>query len=220
MLSIVSTPIWNLEDITLRGLRILKEADYIACEDTRVTGQLLGYYDIENGGRLLSFHSHSGFSKMERIIELLKEDKHVALVSDAGTPGISDPGFVLIRAAVEAGITIVPIPWASAVLSALVASGIDCHQYLYLGFLPVKKGRQTMLKSLVNKEYTVVVYESVHRIEKTLEELGEYLGSDHRIVVGREITKKFEEFKRGTIAEVREYYQWEGKVKGEFVLVF
>ncbi len=157
---------------------------------------------------------------MERIIELLKEEKHVALVSDAGTPGISDPGFVLIRAAVEAGITIVPIPWASAVLSALVASGIDCHQYLYLGFLPVKKGRQTMLRSLVNKEYTVVVYESVHRIEKTLEELGEYLGSDHRIVVGREITKKFEEFKRGTIAEVREYYRWEGKVKGEFVLVF
>ncbi len=220
MLSIVSTPIGNLEDITLRALRTLKEADYIACEDTRVTGQLLGYYDIENGGRLLSFHSHSGFSKMKRIIELLKEGKHVALVSDAGTPGISDPGFVLIRAAVEAGISVVPIPWASAVLSALVASGIDCHQYLYLGFLPVKKGRQTMLRSLVNKEYTVVVYESVHRIEKTLEELGEYLGEEHHIVVGREITKKFEEFRRGTIAEVRGYYKWEGKVKGEFVLVF
>lgn len=220
MLSIVSTPIGNLEDITLRALRILKEADYIACEDTRVTGQLLGYYDIENGGRLMSFHSHSGFSKVDKIIELLKEWKHVALVSDAGTPGISDPGFVLIRAAVEADITIVPVPWASAVLSALVASGIDCHQYLYLGFLPVKKWRQTMLKSLVNKEYTVVVYESVHRIEKTLAELEEYLGADHHIVVGREITKKFEEFKRGTIAEVREYYKWEGKVKGEFVLVF
>ncbi len=220
LLTIVSTPIGNLEDITLRALRILKEADYIACEDTRVTGQLLGYYDIENGGRLLSFHSHSGFSKMERIIELLKDGKHVALVSDAGTPGISDPGFVLIRRAVEEGIVIVPVPWASAVLSALVASGIDCHQYLYLGFLPVKKWRQTMLRSLINKQYTVVVYESVHRIEKTLEELGEYLGPDHHIVVGREITKKFEEFKRGTIAEVREYYQWEGKVKGEFVLVF
>ncbi len=220
MLSIVSTPIGNLEDITLRALRILKEADYIACEDTRVTGQLLGYYDIENGGRLLSFHSHSGFSKMEKIIELLQTWKHIALVSDAGTPGISDPGYVLIRRAIEVGITVVPIPGASAVLSALVASGIDCHQYLYLWFLPVKKWRQTMLKSLVNKEYTVVVYESVHRIEKTLVELWEYLGNDHHIVVGREITKKFEEFKRGTIAEVREYFQWEGKVKGEFVLVF
>ena len=220
MLSIVSTPIGNLEDITLRALRTLKEAEYIACEDTRVTGQLLGYYEIPNGGRLMSFHSHSGFSKVDKIIELLKEWKHVALVSDAGTPGISDPGFVLIRRAVEEGIEVTPIPWASAVLSALVASGIDCHQYLYLWFLPVKKWRQTMLKSLVNKSYTVVVYESVHRIEKTLEELGEYLGYDHHIVVGREITKKFEEFRRGTIAEVREYYQWEGKVKGEFVLVF
>jgi 16S rRNA (cytidine1402-2'-O)-methyltransferase len=220
MLSIVSTPIGNLEDITLRAMRILREADYIACEDTRVTGQLLGYYDIPNNGRLMSFHSHSGFSKVDKIIELLHEGKHIALVSDAGTPGISDPGYVLIRRAIEEGIVVTPIPGASAVLSALVSSGIDCHQYLYLGFLPVKKGRQTMLKSLVNKEYTVVVYESVHRIEKTLQELGEYLGEDHHIVVGREITKKFEEFKRGTIREVREYYKGEGKVKGEFVLVF
>ena len=157
---------------------------------------------------------------MDKIIELLGEWKHVALVSDAGTPGISDPGFVLIREAIKEGITVVPVPWASAVLSALVASGIDCHQYLYLGFLPVKKWRQTMLKSLVGKEYTVVVYESVHRIEKTLAELEEYLWSEHYLVVGREITKKFEEFKRGTIAEVREYYKLEGKVKGEFVLVF
>lgn len=220
MLSIVSTPIGNLEDITLRALRVLREADYIACEDTRVAGQLLMHYEIPNDGRLLSFHSHSGFSKVDKIIELLKENKHIALISDAGTPGISDPGFVLIRKAIEEGITVTPVPWASAVLSALVASGIDCHQYLYLGFLPVKKWRQTMLKSLVNKEYTVVVYESVHRIEKTLSELAEYLGDNYPIVIGREITKKFEEFKRGTIAEVRDYYQWEGKVKGEFVLVF
>jgi 16S rRNA (cytidine1402-2'-O)-methyltransferase len=220
MLSIVSTPIGNLEDITLRAMRILREADYIACEDTRVTGQLLGYYDIANNGRLMSFHSHSGFSKVDKIIELLHEGKHIALVSDAGTPGISDPGYVLIRRAIEEGIVVTPIPGASAVLSALVSSGIDCHQYLYLGFLPVKKGRQTMLKSLVNKEYTVVIYESVHRIEKTLQELGEYLWEEYYIVVGREITKKFEEFKRGTIAEVREYYKGEWKVKGEFVLIF
>ena len=220
MLSIVSTPIGNLEDITLRAIRTLKEADYIACEDTRMTGQLLGYYDIENGGRLLSFHSHSGFSKVEKIIELLTEGKHVALVSDAGTPGISDPGFILIKKAIEAGVTVTPIPWASAVLSALVSSGFDCHQYLYLGFLPVKKGRQTMLKSLQNKEYTVVVYESVHRIEKTLREFEEYFGGDTPIVVGREITKKFEEFVRGTVSEVIEYFKKDGKVKWEFVIVF
>jgi 16S rRNA (cytidine1402-2'-O)-methyltransferase len=220
LLSIVSTPIWNLEDITLRALRILREADFIACEDTRMTGQLLGHYEIENNGRLLSFHSHSGFSKLEKITTLLKEGKHIALVSDAGTPGISDPGFVLIRKAIEEGVEVTPIPGASAVLSALVASGMDCHQYLYLWFLPVKKWRQTMLRSLVGKEYTIVIYESVHRIERTLSELAEYLGSDHPIVIGREITKKFEEFKRWTISEVREYYTWEGKMNGEFVLIF
>ena len=220
MLSIVSTPIGNLEDITLRALRILKEADYIACEDTRMTGQLLVHYGIENGGRLMSFHSHSGFTKLDKILALLDEGKHVALVSDAGTPGISDPGFVLIKKAIEAWVAVTPVPWASAVLSALVASGMDCHQYLYLGFLPVKKGRQTLLKSLQNKEYTVVVYESVHRIEKTLSELSEYIGENHQIVVGREITKKFEEFRRWTIWEVWEYFRTGGVVKGEFVLVF
>ncbi len=220
MLSIVSTPIGNLEDITLRALRILREADYIACEDTRVTGQLLVHYNIPNNGRLLSFHSHSGFSKVEKIIELLTEWKHIALVSDAGTPGISDPGFVLIKKAIENAIEVTPVPGASAVLSALVASGFDCHQYLYLGFLPVKKWRQTLLKSLINKEYTVVFYESVHRIEKTLMEFEQYFWKDTSIVIGREITKKFEEFKRGTIEEVREYFRNEGKVKGEFVIIF
>lgn len=139
MLSIVSTPIGNLEDITLRALRALREADFIACEDTRVTGQLLKFYDIENNARLLSFHSHSGFSKMDKIIDLLLEGKQVALVSDAGTPGISDPGFILIKKAIENDIEVVPVPGASAVLSALVASGFDTHQYLYLGFLPIKK---------------------------------------------------------------------------------
>lgn len=220
MLFIVSTPIGNLEDITLRALRILKEADYIACEDTRMTGQLLVHYEIENGGRLISFHSHSGFSKIEKIIELLKEWKNIALVSDAGTPGISDPWYILIKKVIEAGIAVSPIPWASAVLSALVASWLDCHQFLYLGFLPVKKWRQTMLKSLQSKEYTVVLYESVHRIEKTLKEFEEYFGSNTQIVVGREITKKFEEFARGNIHEVREYFKTDGKLKGEFVIVF
>ena len=221
MLSIVSTPIGNLEDITLRALRTLKEADFIACEDTRVTGQLLKFYDIENNGRLMSFHSHSGFSKIDKILDLLTEGKHVALVSDAGTPGISDPGFVLIKKAIEKNLEVTPIPGASAVLSALVASGFDTHQYIYLGFLPIKKGRQTMFKKLQDKEYTAVVYESVHRIEKTLGEFEEYFGAETKIVVAREITKKFEEFVRWSVSEVREYFKNNpGKVKGEFVIVW
>lgn len=220
MLSIVSTPIGNLEDITFRAIRILKEADFIACEDTRVTGRLLQFYEIENNWRLLSFHSHSGFSKIDKIIDLLKQWKKIALVSDAGTPGISDPGFILIKKAIEENIAVEPIPGASAVLSALVASGFDTHQYLYLGFLPIKKGRQTMLKKLQNKEYTTVIYESVHRIEKTLKEFEEYFGWEAQIVVAREITKKFEEFTRGTISEVREFFaQNPSKLKGEFVVI-
>lgn len=220
-LFIVSTPIGNLEDITLRALRILKEADSIACEDTRVTGQLLKHYEIENGGRLLSFHSHSGFAKIDIILARLAEGKQVALVSDAGTPGISDPGFVLVTKVIEAGFRVEPVPWASAVLSALVASGFDTHQYLYLGFLPIKKGRKTLLKKLQDKEYTAVVYESVHRIEKTLAEFESYFGAETPIVVAREITKKFETFTRGTIAEVRAYFhEHPEKVKGEFVVVW
>ncbi len=139
MLFIVSTPIGNLEDITLRAIRTLKEADYIACEDTRVTGKLLQSYEIPNDGRLISYHSHSGTAKIDKILALLHEEKNIALVSDAGTPGISDPGFALIRAAIEQGIEVCPIPGPSAVLSALVASGLDTHHFLYLGFLPLKK---------------------------------------------------------------------------------
>lgn len=221
ILSVVSTPIGNLEDITLRALRMLREADAIACEDTRMTGQLLKHYEIENGGRLLSFHSHSGFSRLDTILELLSLGKNVALVSDAGTPGISDPGFVLIKRAIEAGFRVEPVPGASAVLSALVASGFDTHQYLYLGFLPIKKGRQTLLKKLQEKEYTTVIYESVHRIEKTLAEFEAYFGAETSIVVAREITKKFETFTRGTIAEVRTHFrEHPEKVRGEFVIIF
>lgn len=221
MLYIVSTPIGNLEDMTFRAIRILKEVDFIACEDTRVTGQLLKFYDIENNSRLMSFHSHSGFSKIDKIIDLLLEGKNVALVSDAWTPWISDPWFILIKKAIENWLEVTPVPGASAVLSALVASGIDTHQYLYLGFLPIKKWRQTLLKKLQNKEYTVVIYESVHRIEKTLNEFEQYFGWNTKIVVAREITKKFEEFIRGTIEEVRDFFKnnpW--KIKWEFVIIF
>lgn len=216
MLSIVSTPIGNLEDITYRAVRTLREADIIACEDTRTTGVLLRKYEITTP--TISYHSHSGTAKVDKILDFLKNGKHVALVSDAGTPTISDPWFVLVRDAIEAGFQVVPIPWASAVLSALVASGLDTHAYLYLGFPPVKKGRQTLFQSLPTIPYTVVMYESIHRIERTLAELAKVYWEDHRIVVGREITKKFEEFFRGKLSDACIWSQ-KPMTKGEFVLV-
>lgn len=217
MLSIVSTPIGNLEDITFRAVRTLQEADIIACEDTRTSGVLLRHYEISKP--LISFHAHSGDVKVDKIITLLKEGKHVALISDAGTPGISDPAYILVKRAVEEGITVVPIPGASAVLSALVGSGMHMHDFRFIGFLPVKKGRETMFKSLQNKDYTVVIYESVHRILRTLSDFEKYFGPDYPIVVGRELTKKFEEFKHGTVRECREYFEKQN-CKGEFVIVF
>lgn len=217
MLSIVSTPIGNLEDITFRAVRTLQEADIIACEDTRTSGVLLRHYEISKP--LISFHAHSGDVKVDKIIALLKEGKHVALISDAGTPGISDPAYILVKRAVEEGITVVPIPGASAVLSALVGSGMHMHDFRFIGFLPVKKGRETLFKSLQNKDYTVVIYESVHRILRTLSDFEKYFGPDYPIVVGRELTKKFEEFKHGTVRECREYFEKQN-CKGEFVIVF
>lgn len=194
MLYLVSTPVGNLEDMTYRGVRVLKEADFIACEDTRTSGVLLKHYSIERP--LLSFHSHSGTAKIDKILEALKEGKTCALISDAGTPGISDPAYVLVKAAIAEGIPVSPVPGASALLSALVCSGAHTHDFRFLGFLPVKKGRKTLFESLKNKDHTVVVYESVHRIDKTVAEIAEYFGSDHKIVIARELTKKFEEFIR------------------------
>ncbi|MFZ4462155.1 MAG: 16S rRNA (cytidine(1402)-2'-O)-methyltransferase [Patescibacteria group bacterium] len=182
ILSLVSTPIGNLEDITLRALRTLRESDYIACEDTRTSGILLNHYEI-TGKKTISFHSHTGSTKEDAIIQLLLDGANIALISDAGTPGISDPAYSLVRKAIDAGITLCPIPGASAVLSALVCSGLQTHHFTYLGFLPIKKGRKTLLESLKDKEHTVVIYESVHRIEKTLSELEAYFGADHQIVV-------------------------------------
>lgn len=216
-LFIVSTPIGNLEDITFRAVRTLQEADVIACEDTRTSGVLLRHYDISKP--LVSFHAHSGEAKVDKIIALLEEGKNVALISDAGTPGISDPAYILVREAVARDITIVPIPGASAVLSALVGSGMHMHDFRFIGFLPIKKGRETMLRNLKEKDYTVVAYESVHRIARTLSDLEKTFGSEHHIVVGRELTKKFEEFRRGSIVEVREYFE-KNTCKGEFVIVF
>jgi len=215
MLYIVSTPIGNLEDITLRALRALREVDLIAAEDTRHTHILLQKYDIKTP--LTSFHSYSTDAKLESIVNELKNGKEVALVSDAGTPGISDPAYSLIRRAIEEGVKIVPIPGASALLAAIVTSGLPMDKFVYLGFLPLKKGRQTLLKSLQNEERTLVIYESPHRLVKTLEHLKEYLG-DREIAVCRELTKIFEETLRMNLSSAIEHFTRK-KPKGEFVLV-
>lgn len=215
MLYIVSTPIGNLEDMTLRAIRILKEVDYIAAEDTRHAQILLQKYEIKTP--CLSYHSYSSHFKLEKIIEILREGKNVALISDAGTPGISDPAYTLINAAIAANIQIVPIPGASALLAALVMSGKPMHNFLYLGFLPVKKGRQTLMKSLATEEHTVVIYESPHRLLRTLGDLKEYLG-DREISICREITKIYEEALRLKISEAIEHFT-KKQPRGEFVLV-
>jgi len=215
MLQIVSTPIGNLEDITYRAIRTLKEADYIAAEDTRHVQILLNKYEIKT--KVISYHSYSSSAKVDHIIDLLKEDKNIALVSDAGTPGISDPAYTLITKAVENGIRIEPIPGASSLLAALVASGKRMNHFVYIGFLPLKKGRQTMLKSLALEERTIIIFESPHRILKTLSHLLEYFG-DREIAVCRELTKMFEEIRREKISESIEYFT-KTKPKGEFVLV-
>lgn len=225
MLYIVSTPIGNLADITYRAIKTLGLVDTIACEDTRKSRILLQHYEIDKP--LISFHSHSGKGKIDKIISELKQGKSYALISDAGTPGISDPWYVLIQEALKAEIEICPIPGVTAFTTALVGSGMQMNHFLYLGFMPVKKGRQTLFTSLVERKQsksgweTVVVYESVHRIMKTLWEIESYFGSDHRLCVGRELTKMFEEFRRGTVWEVKKYYEENpGKLKGEFVICF
>lgn len=215
MLYIVSTPIGNLEDITLRAIRILKEVDLITAEDTRHVQILLRKYEINT--LVMSYHSYSGSEKLEKIISLLKEGKSVALVSDAGTPGISDPAYSLIKRAIEEGVKIVPIPGASSLLAALVMSGKPMHNFLYLGFLPLKKGRQTLLKSLAEEHRTIVIFEAPHRILRTLGNLKEYLG-DRDIAVCREITKIYEEALRMKISEAIVHFT-NTKPRGEFVLV-
>lgn len=216
MFSIVSTPIGNLEDITLRAIRTLKEADLIAAEDTRHTGILLKHFEIKTPQ--ISFHSHSGQTKLDKIMAALHEGQHVALVSDAGTPGISDPGYLLIRRAVEEGIEVIPIPGPSAALAALVASGLPMDKFVYLGFLPTKKGRKSLIDKLKDEERTIILYESTHRIHKTLNQLNEAGFSNHQCVLARELTKLHETLYRGTVAELAESLATE-KLKGEMVLV-
>lgn len=215
MLYIVATPIGNLEDITLRAIGTLKECDCIAAEDTRHVQILLQKYDIKKPA--ISFHSWSDERKLHQILDMLKEGKNIALVSDAGTPGISDPGYVLVKAAIEAGIKIVPVPGPSAFLAALSASGLPTHQFLYLGFLPMKKGRQTLLETFREEERTIVFYESPHRIQKTLSEFAQKFPG-RPMVVARELTKIYEEFFRGTTEQAAEHFRSKTP-KGEFVVM-
>lgn len=199
-LYVVSTPIGNLEDITLRAIRILKEVDLILCEDTRTSRVLLSKYEIKTPTS--SFHSYSSAAKAAALVRELKNGKQMALISDAGTPGISDPAYALIQAALAEGINIIPIPGASAVLTALVASGLPMDKFLYLGFVPAKKGRVTLFASIKDEERTVVLYESPHRILKTLGQMKEILGHDRKVVIARELTKLHETFHRGTLAQI------------------
>lgn len=222
LLSIVATPIGNLEDITLRGLRILKEADYILCEDTRVTGKLLKRYEIE--AELKRYDAHASERVHEQVLSDLKNGKHVALVSDAGTPGVSDPGVLLIEQAREHGIGLEVIPGPSAVTAAFSIAGLTGNQFTFLGFVPQKKGRATFFKSLPEYDQPVIFFESTHRIMKTLSALVEISGGspiDWTIVVARELTKLHEEVVKGSPVEVQDYFlNHQDHQKGEFVVIF
>jgi 16S rRNA (cytidine1402-2'-O)-methyltransferase len=216
MLSIVATPIGNLEDITLRALRELKAADLIVAEDTRVTGVLLKRYEIEK--RLVSFHAKSGPAREDELLALLAQGLHLALVTDAGTPGISDPGERLVRRAIEQGIQVTALPGATAFVPALLLSGLPASEFTFLGFIPHKKGRQTFIKQLPSYKHSVVFYESVHRIKKLLEEMTALLPPETPVAVARELTKMFEEVHRGTLAEVAATIAAQ-KPLGEYVVV-
>jgi len=219
-LYVVATPIGNLEDITLRAIAVLTSVDLILCEDTRVTMKLLQRYNIDTP--LLSYHTHSSLKKLDGIIKILAEGKKVALVSDAGTPGISDPGSVLVAKVLEKlpDTQIVAVPGANAAVAALSISGLPTSEFLFLGFLPHKKGRQTLFREIAAAKRTVVFYESPHRIIKTFESLSESLSPDRRVAVGRELTKHFEEMITGSASEILTVlHSDKNKQKGEFVVV-
>lgn len=215
-LYVVPTPIGNLEDITLRAINTLREVDFILAEDTRTTSHLLRHLGIEK-----PMHSHHKFNEhatVERVAESIAAGHDVALVSDAGTPGISDPGFLLVRKCVERDIEVVTLPGATALIPAVVQSGFPCDKFCFEGFLPQKKGRMKRLEELATETRTIVLYESPYRVVKCLEQLAETFGQERRVAVVREITKKFEETVRGTVSEVLEHFR-EHEPKGEFVIV-
>ena len=216
ILYVVPTPVGNMEDITLRALRILKEADLILAEDTRTSGKLLKHYDIHN--HLQSHHKFNEHGTSQAVVEKLKAGQTIALISDAGTPGISDPGFYLVREAVAAGVEVQCLPGATALIPALVSSGLPDDRFCFEGFLPQKKGRQTRLESLREETRTIVFYESPYRVLKTLQQFAEVFGDDRKVSCCREISKVHEESVRGTLAEVIAHFK-ETEPRGEFVIV-
>ena len=213
---LVPTPIGNLEDVTLRALRILKEADSILCEDTRTSSVFLKHYEINKP--LISFHAFNEHKAVESVIQKIKSGQKLCFISDAGTPGISDPGYLLVRECLKNNISVECLPGPTAFVPALVKSGFPCDEFVFIGFLPVKKGRQTLFKQLAVEERTFILYESPFRVVKTLENLIEYLGENREISVSRELTKKFEETVTGTIKEVLQHFKSK-EPKGEFVMV-
>jgi 16S rRNA (cytidine1402-2'-O)-methyltransferase len=215
-LCIVPTPIGNLEDITLRAIRVLKECDLIIAEDTRVTRNLLNHLGIQK--KVISFHTNNEHAQLNEMIRIIQQSTLVALVSDAGTPGISDPGFLLIRACVEQGISLECLPGPTAFVPALVSSGIPCDRFYFEGFLPHKKGRQTRLEYIASMDCTVVLYESPYRLIKTLEQLATHVGGNRKICVSKEISKMFETHFRGTVDQALVHFNTVA-IKGEFVLI-
>jgi 16S rRNA (cytidine1402-2'-O)-methyltransferase len=217
-LSIVATPIGNLEDITLRALRVFKEVDYVLCEDTRVTGKLLAHYDIKV--KLKRYDAHASEGVHEGILADLEAGKHIALVSDAGTPGVSDPGVLLVAKARALGARIDAIPGASAITAAFSIAGITGNSFVFLGFVPHKKGRETFFKSIPNYDMPVMFYESTHRIMKALESLVAFLPETAHVTIARELTKMHEEVVEGTPEEVRAYFiEHSDHIRGEFVVL-
>lgn len=221
ILYVVATPIGNLEDITLRALRVLREVDLILCEDTRVTQKLLQRFEIKK--TLLSYHQHSRLQRIDEVLRNLKDGNNVALVTDAGTPGISDPGNVLVRHVIDQcgqDVKVISVPGASALTSAASISGLPSDRFLFLGFLPHKKGRETLIKSITESKETVIFYESPHRIIKSLKRLNEIVSPERKVVVLRELTKKFEDRIGETIENCLAYFENNpDKVRGEFVVV-
>ncbi|MEY3349411.1 MAG: rRNA ((1402)-2-O)-methyltransferase [Bacteroidota bacterium] len=216
MLYIVPTPIGNLADMTFRAVAVLKEVDLILAEDTRTSGVLLKHYEISKP--LQSYHQHNEHQVTERLVSQMREGKKMALLTDAGTPGISDPAFYIIRACIKENIRVECLPGATALIPALVNSGLPSDSFCFEGFLPLKKGRHTLLTELAEENRTIILYESPMRLVKTLQQLMEYFGEDRQCCVSRELTKKFEENARGTLKEIHGYFN-QKSVKGEIVIV-